>query len=73
MEESEAIRGGGRLWDVRLNGLANGVEDVLNLARLLPNCVERARIRGLGPGTTKRVLATELVASSSSDLGHAEN
>ena len=46
--------------DVRLDGFAKGVQEVLNLARLLANGIQRRRVicSIVAAGTAKLVLAT---------------
>lgn len=58
-------------FDVRLEGLAEGVHEVLDLARLRPDGIKGARIRGFGLVLpAKGALGSDAIASLSSHLRH---
>ena len=59
--------------DSRLDGLGKGVEQILNLARLGADGVERRRIRGGGRrgwAAERSVVGAQVVAGCASDLRH---
>lgn len=57
--------------DIRLDGFAKRIQDVLNLARLLPDCVERAGLgRVVVDGSSERARGTNAIAAGSPHLRH---
>jgi hypothetical protein len=62
------------LEDVRLDGIAQRIQEVLDLAGLLPDRIERAGIVGhVCARSTKGVLIREVVTGCPSDLGHRDD
>lgn len=56
--------------DLRLDWLADGVQKILDLARLFPDGVEGARLRLVLAGSSKWVRRPNAVAALSSHLRH---
>jgi hypothetical protein len=59
--------------DLRLDGLGHGVQEILNLARLRPQLVQRTRViaRVVGsPSVAERALVAKVVAGSAAYLRH---
>jgi len=59
--------------DSRLDGVGQGVQHVLNLARLRPQLVQRTRvIRAVvgSPSIAERALIAKMVAGCATDLRH---
>lgn len=67
-------RAGRGLENIRLDGLAERVQEVLDLAGLLPDGVERAWVVGhVLARRAEAVLIREVVAGGPSDLGHCDS
>jgi hypothetical protein len=61
--------------DLRLDWITQGVEKVFNLACLLSNGIQRARVAGhvSSAGASKSVLIRKVVTGGPTNLGHVAN
>lgn len=64
-------RGRRGLEDIRLDGIAQRIQEIFNLAGLLPDGIEGTGIVGhVCAGRAESVLVREVVTGCPSDLGH---
>jgi hypothetical protein len=60
--------------DLRFDWFAQRIQHILNLARLLPDCIQRTWIgHGIAPArSTESILAAQIVARGASNVSHDE-